>query len=201
MRLFYSPGSCSLAPHIVLRELGLDIPTEKVKFGPQRTTDSGEDYYKINPKGAVPALEISPGEVLTENAVILQYLAGLKPGVLLPESGLPRYRVLEAVNFVSTELHKSFSPLFVPNMGPEWRAGQIEFIGKKLALFESVLGDKDYLTGEFSLADAYAFTILRWTDKQGITLSPKLAAYRERVGARAKVRQAMEEQGLLQKAA
>ncbi|MES1203623.1 MAG: glutathione S-transferase C-terminal domain-containing protein [Pseudomonadota bacterium] len=201
MRLFYSPGSCSLAPHIVLRELDLDIPAEKVTLGPQRTTASGEDYYKINPKGAVPALEISPGEVLTENAVILQYLAGLKPGVLLPESGLPRFRVLEAVNFVSTELHKSFSPLFAPNMTPEWRAGQIEYIKKKLALFEVVLGDKDYLTGPFSLADAYAFVVLRWTDAQGITLSPKLAAYRERVGARAKVRQAMEEQGLLQKAA
>lgn len=201
MRLFYSPGSCSLAPHIVLRELDLDIPAEKVTLGPQRTTASGEDYYKINPKGAVPALEISPGEVLTENAVILQYLAGLEPGVLLPESGLPRFRVLEAVNFVSTELHKSFSPLFAPNMTPEWRAGQIEYIKKKLALFETVLGDRDYLTGPFSLADAYAFAVLRWTDAQGITLSPKLAAYRERVGARAKVRQAMEEQGLLQKAA
>ncbi|HWA21995.1 MAG TPA: glutathione S-transferase C-terminal domain-containing protein [Caulobacterales bacterium] len=201
MRLFYSPGSCSLAPHIVLRELGLDIPAEKVTLGPQRTTASGEDYYKINPKGAVPALEISPGEVLTENAVILQYLAGLKPGVLLPESGLPRFRVLEAVNFVSTELHKSFSPLFAPNMTPEWRAGQIEYIKKKLALFETVLGDKDYLTGQFSLADAYAFAVLRWTDKQGVTLSPKLAAYRGRVGARTKVQQAMEEQGLLQKAA
>jgi glutathione S-transferase len=185
----------------VLRELDLDIAAEKVTLGPQRTTARGEDYYKINPKGAVPALEISPGEVLTENAIILQYLAGLKPGKLLPESGLPRFRVLEAVNFVSTELHKSFSPLFAPNMTPEWRAGQIEYIKKKLALFETVLGDRDYLTGPFSLADAYAFAVLRWTDAQGIALSPKLATYRERIGARGKVKQAMEEQGLLQKAA
>jgi glutathione S-transferase len=197
MKLFYSPGSCSLAPHILIRELGLDIAAEKITMRPQRVTASGEDYFKINPKGAVPALEISPSEILTENAVILQYLGDLKPGVLLPESGLPRYRVLEATNFVSTEIHKSFSPLFSPDMTPEWRAGQIEMIKKKLALLETVLGDRDYLTGAFSAADAYAFVVLRWTDKQEIALSPKLAAYRERIGARPKVKQAMEEQGLL----
>ena len=134
--------------------------------------------------------------------MILQYLAAQNPGAkLLPESGLPRYRVLELVNFVATELHKSFSPLFNPAITPDWRAGAVENIKKKLGLLETILGDKQYLAGDFTIADAYAFTILRWADKFEIALSPKLAAYRSRVGERPNVMAALEAEGLLKAAA
>ncbi len=202
MRMFYTPGACSLAPHIVLREAGLNIDLEKVQLNPPpRTTAKGEDYYTLNPKGAVPALEIAPGEVLTENQVIMQYMAAQNPGAnLLPESGLARYRVLEATNFVATELHKSFSPLFNPKITPEWRAAVVDNITKKIEMFQTALGDKDYIAGEFSIADAYAFTILRWADRFEITLPPKIAAYRARVGARPKVMAALEAEGLVKAA-
>ena len=197
MKLYYVPGACSLAPHIVAREAGMDkVGLDKVQFGPQRTTESGKDYYTINPKGAVPALEIAPGEVLTENAVILQYLADQSAANLLPKSGLARYRVLELVNFVATELHKSFSPLFNPKLTPEWRAGVIENINKKFAQLETILGDKPYLAGDFTIADAYAYTMTRWADMQKIELPPKVAAYRDRVSQRTGVRKALEEEGL-----
>jgi glutathione S-transferase len=199
MRLFYTPGACSLAPHIVVHETGLDVEAVKVTLNPPpRVTAKGEDYYTINPKGAVPALEISPGEVLTENAIIMQYLASQKPEAkLLPESGLPRYRVLEAANFVSTEIHKSFSPIFNPKLTPEWRAGIITNINNKIGTLEKILGDKEFLAGAFSIADAYAYTILRWADRfEGVVLPPKVAEYRRRVGERPKVKEALEAEGL-----
>ncbi len=199
MRLFCTPGACSLAPHIVVREAGLDVDVVKVTLNPPpRVTEKGEDYYAINPKGAVPALEISPGEVLTENQVIMQYLAAQNPDAkLLPESGMARYRVLEATNFVATEIHKSFSPIFNPKLTPEWRAGIMANINTKIAVCEKVLGDKEYFAGAFSIADAYAYTILRWADRfEGVVLPAKVADYRRRVGERPKVKEALEAEGL-----
>jgi glutathione S-transferase len=182
----------------VAREAGLDnVGLDKVQFGPRRTTESGGDYYAVNPKGAVPALEIAPGEVLTEGAVIMQYLADQSAANLLPKSGMARYRVLELVNFVATELHKSFSPLFNPKITPEWRESVLDNIKKKFAQLEALLGDKQYLAGDFSIADAYAYTIIRWADAQKIDLPAKIAAYRDRVSQRAGVKQALAEEGLL----
>lgn len=199
MKLYYSPGSCSLAPHILAREAGLPITLDRVRF-PNKTTDSGVDYLSINPKGSVPAIELDGGDVLTENAVLLQYMAEQAPEAkLIPESGLARWRVKELLNFVATELHKSFSPLFRKDLTPEWRAGVIGNLEKKFDVVEKMLADKPYLTGDrFAAPDAYAFAVLRWSKQHNLDLSrwPKIIAYLARVAARPAVRQAMEEEGL-----
>lgn len=199
MRLFYSPGACSLAPHIVIREAGLDVNLDRVTFGEKRTTEDGRDFYSINPQGAVPTLELDNGEVLTENAAVMQYLASLAPTAdLAPQDGMAHWRLLETLNFIATELHKGFSPLF-HKPSPELRAAQIKQLQNRLALLQGKLGAKPFLLGDrFTIADAYAFVNLRWAHKFGIDISglPKLAAYFERLLARRSVRQALEEEGL-----
>jgi glutathione S-transferase len=198
MKLYYSPAACSLAPHIVAREAGLDIELEKVDLGSKKT-ESGRDYLTINPKGAVPALEIDGGEVLTENAVVLQYLADKSPPQLgLPE-GMERWRFLELLHFIATELHKGFAPLFHPRTGKEGREIVTENLSKRFDILERQLGDQPYLTGDkFTIADAYAYTVLSWSKIQNIDMSrwPKLIAFLERVGARPAVRVARSEEGL-----
>ncbi len=205
MKLYYSPGACSQAAHIVLHEAGLPHDSARVDIRAKRLED-GSDYLAINPKGAVPAVELDDGQVLTENAVILQYIADQAGAFeLLPQPGdLQRYRVLEWVNFVATELHKSFAPLFNPAAGEETKQLARDTIGKKLDFVEQQIGHKPYLLGDsFTLPDAYLFVILGWTEKMRIGLDrwPRLAAFRQRVAARESAREVLEFEGLLEKAA
>lgn len=199
MKLYYSPGACSLAPHIVIREAGLDVTLDKVTFGEKRTTEDGRDFYSINPQGAVPTLELDDGEVLTENAAVLQYLAALAPEAnLAPQDGMTHWRLLETLNFIATELHKGFSPLF-HKPSPAVREAIGKQMENRLALLEGKLGENPFLLGDrFTIADAYAFVILRWAQKFRIDTSElqKLTAYFERLLARHSVRQALEEESL-----
>src|SRR5688500_16564819 len=153
MKLYYSPGACSLAPHIAASEAGLDLSLEKVDLREKRT-ESGRDYLSINPKGSVPALELDNGEVLTENAVVLQYLADQAPGAgLLPRQGMERWRLLELLNFIATEVHKGFAPLWNPGTSAEGRQAAVEALSKKFDFLERQLGARPYLTGDaFTLA-------------------------------------------------
>jgi glutathione S-transferase len=202
MKLYFAPGACSQAPHIVLHELGLSHDAARVNF-PSKTLEDGTSYLQVNPKGAVPALELDGGEVLTENAVIMQYLgdrAG-SPELLPPLGDFRRYRVLEWVNYIATELHKGFGPLWNPASAPEWKAATRELVGKKFDYVEGRLGDGPYLMGErFTIADAYLFVILGWTTMHDIDLArwPNLTAFRERVMQRPAVRHVLQFEGLLE---
>lgn len=201
MKLYYTPGACSLAPHIVLCELGLAHELVKVDLKAHTTAD-GRDYYQVNPKGYVPALELDDGQVLTEDAVVMQYVADLKPGAgLLPPVGsMERWRVLEWLNFISSEIHKGLGALFNPAVTPDWRAAVIARVETRLAYLDRLLAGQGYLTGnEFGIADAYLFTILSWTGLMHIDLTPwpALVAYQARVAARPAVQEAMRTEGLL----
>lgn len=198
MRLYYAPGACSLAPHIVVREAGLDVALDKVSFGADRSTEGGANFYDVNPQGAVPVLELDSGERLTEAQVLLQYLASLKPEAnLAPQDGMAHWRLLETLNFIATELHKGISPLF-KKPGEDQRKAQIDFVRSRLKLLDGKLGDKEYLLGGFTIADAYAFVMLTWARKFeiGIDDLPRLQAYFARVIARPAVQQALREEGL-----
>jgi glutathione S-transferase len=201
MKLYYSPGACSLAPHIALREAGHDFEIERVDI-PNKKTASGADYWEINPKGYVPALKLDDGNVLTEVTVILQYIADQNQAAnLAPRFGsIERYRLMEWLNFVATEVHKQIGALFNPKMTPEMKAVQIGVIERRMSALDNMLAGKEYLMGdEFSVADAYLFNILLWTKKHGIDLAqwPRIAALNTRVGARPKVIEAMTAEGLL----
>ena len=204
MKLYYAKGACSQAAHIILHEAGLPHDSVKVDIRAKKL-DDGSDYLRINPKGAVPALELDDGQLLTENAVILQYIAE-KAGAfeLLPQPGdLQRYRVLEWLNFIATELHKGFGPLFNPAAGEDTKQLARDTIAKKLDFVEQQMGDKPYLMGErFTLPDAYLFVILGWTRTMNIDLNgwPKLAAFRERMSRRESVREVLEFEGLAERA-
>jgi glutathione S-transferase len=199
MKLYYAPAACSLAPHIVAAEAGLDVALEKVDLA-QHRTETGEDFFAISPKGAVPALLLDNGELLTENAVVLQYLAAQAPDAgLTPREGMPRWRLLELLNFIATELHKGFAPLFIPDASEEMRRFALSNLSRKFAILEQTLGDKPYLTGEaFTIADAYAFVTLTWRQRLRIDIGnwPRLDALRDRVAARPAVRRALAEEGL-----
>lgn len=196
MKLYYAPGACSLGPHIIIREAGLDVALDKVTFGQQRTTESGRNFYDINPQGAVPVLELDSGEVLTEAQVLLQYLASLAPEKkLAPTEGIERWRLLETLNFIATELHKGISPLFRKPTEDAKRT-IIETVTNRLTLLDAKLGDKDYLIGPFSIADAYAFVTLRWAQRFEIPVSAKLKAYFDRIRTRPAVQKTLEEEGL-----
>ena len=205
MKLYYSPGACSLSPHIVLRELGLPATLEAVDLKTKRT-DSGADFTALNPKGYVPALQLDDGEVLTEGVAIVQYLADRHaPGTLAPAAGtVERARLAGHLNFISAELHKAFGPLFNPALAPEARQAALATIGRKLDVMEQTLADgRPYLLGpDFSVADAYLFVILTWADPMGIDLArwPHLQQFRQRVAARPAVQSAMAAEGLQQAA-
>ena len=204
MKLYYSPGACSQAPHILLHEIGLSHDAERVDLR-QKVTETGRNYLDIKPKGAVPALELDNGEVLTENAVVLQYL-GDRSGatdVLPPIGQFRRYRVLELVNFITTELHKSFGPLFSPEAGDETKAFMKKNVEKKLDYLEEKLGDGPYLMGEeLTLADPYLFVMTGWAEKMiGLERWPNLRAFRERMMQRPSVRHVLRFEGLLEKEA
>ena len=201
MKLYYTPAACSLAPHIVLCEAGISAELEKVDLA-KKTTATGRDLHAVNPKGSVPVLELDDGQVLTEVAVLVQYIADHKPEAgLVPRAGtLERYRVMEWLNFVSSELHKAFGPLFNPQADPAWKDAQVAVLGKRFDYLSERLGDRPYLMGDaFTVADAYLFTVLNWTGFARIDLGkwPVLRAYTARVAARPAVQEAMKAEGLL----
>ncbi|MBO6766450.1 glutathione transferase GstA [Maricaulis sp.] len=207
MKLYFAPGACSLSPHIVLREAGVPVELERVDLAEGRIVSTGEAFRSVNPKGYVPALEVTPGEVVTEGAAIVQHIADSNPQAgLAPAAGtLARARVNEWLTFLSSELHKAFSPLFRPDNSEEVKSAAIERVANRLDHIESVLDDgRSYLTGDtFTIADAYLFTLTNWTGPTGIGLGSrsKLMAYMDRVRQRPAVLAALEAEGLLQPAA
>lgn len=201
MKLYYSPGACSLSPHIVLREGGFDFQLERVDLQ-GGTTETGTDYTQINPLGYVPALQLDDGQVLTEGPAIVQYLADQVPDKhLAPSAGTQaRYRLVECLNFISTELHKGFGALFNPAFPDDAKALVTAQLKDRIGHAERLLGDKTWLMGDdFSVADAYLFTVLGWGQYVGIDLSPwpGLAAYLGRVAARPAVQAALAAEGLV----
>jgi glutathione S-transferase len=201
MKLYYWPGACSLSPHIVAREAGVALDLAQLDRGERKTAD-GVVLSSINGKNQVPALELDDGQVLTEGPVITQYLADRKPGSdLLPEAGtMERYRVQEWLNYVTSEIHKTFAPLFRPNTPDEIKSISRDFLGQRYDWINGQLAGKKYLTGDkFTVADAYLFVVLRWSPRVGIDLSkwPNIIAYMDRVAARPKVQEALKAEGLV----
>jgi glutathione S-transferase len=200
MKLYFSPGTCSLSPHIILREIGHKFDLAKVDLGSKKT-DKGEDYTKINPKGYVPALEIEEGEVLTEGPAIVQYLAdNAKATDILPAHGtIERYRAMEWLNFITSEIHKGFGSLFGKTLNDEARKAVIDRLSSRFAYLDHHLAKSKYLLGDaFSVADAYLWTCLRWAKGLGIDLArwTHLSDYVKRIGERPSVREAMQAEGL-----
>jgi len=201
MKLYYTPGACSLAPHIALREVGLNFELEKVDLASKQTEDGG-DFTKVNPKGYVPALRLDNGDILTEVAVLLQYIADENPNSqLAPKFGsIARYRLMEWLSFIATEVHKTLGALFNPSITPEWKNSQIATFGKRCDILVEQIDDKPYLLGEqFSIADAYLFTVLGWARFHKVDMSkwPTLTDYMGRVAKRPAVVKAMQMEGLI----
>lgn len=201
MKLYYAPGACSLAPHIVLLEAGLPFSTERVDLRAQpHTTESGVDYKTLNAKGYVPTLALDNGDVLTEAAVVVQYIADQAPeqGLAPACNTFERYRVQEWLNFISAELHKGFGPFWKPDTPQEQKDATWARLSQWFDWLAPQLAGKDYLMGQFSVADAYLFTILRWPDHFKLPLErwPALQAYRSRVAARPAVQQALKDEGI-----
>jgi len=201
MKLYYSPGACSMAPHIVLREAGYTFDLVKVDIPNKKTADGG-DFWKVNPKGYVPALQLDSGEVLTEVGVICQYLADQKPDSgLAPKFGtMERYHLMEMLNFCSSEIHKQIGALFNPKMTPEMKEVQLGVIERRFNALEKLLEGKQFSMGDkFSVADAYLFNVLNWTRMHKIDLEkwPNIKAFMGRVGARASVQETLKAEGLV----
>ena len=200
MKLYYSPGACSLAPHIALAEAGLPFKTAKVDLR-KHVLDDGSDYYAINPKGYVPLLELDDGARISEVAVILQYIADRKPGTLAPAfGGIERYRMMEWLNFIATELHKQFGPLWYPTTPDATKEAQKAKLATRFDLLAKTLAAQPYLTGPaFSIADAYLFTILNWAPMLKVDLAPwpALQQFQARVAARPAVHAALVAEGLV----
>lgn len=201
MKLYYTPGACSMAAHIALREAGLNFDLERVDLQGHKT-ETGADYTSINPKGYVPALKLDNGELLTEAAVVLQYIADQKPDAgLIPAAGTPeRYRVQEWLHFIATELHKSFGALFNPAASEDMKKASMDNITRRFGYIDGKLGDDGFLTGaQFTVADAYLCTVLGWCTFLGIDLKPwpKLAAFAGRASSRPKVLETLKAEGLM----
>ena len=201
MKLYYSPGACSLSPHIVAIEAG--IPLDLVKVDVQTKSIAREgDFWDVNPKGYVPALELDDGAVLTEGPAIVQYLADLAPAAALaPAAGsLDRVRLQETLNYLTSEIHKSYSPLFNPAVLPAVREERLAYLTRRYALIEKQLEGSKYLFGDrFTVADAYLFTLTRWARAVKLDLSAftNLEAFQKRVGSRKAVLEAMRAEGLI----
>jgi glutathione S-transferase len=205
MQLYFSPGACSLASHIIVRETGLPVELKRTDVKTKKLED-GADFFAVNSKGAVPALRLDDGQVLTEGPVIMQYLADQKPDTrLAPKAGtLERYRLLEWLNYITSEVHKGFSPLFNPTADDKVKQFTIQNLEKKFDWLNQQLAGKQYLTGDtFTIADSYLFVVVNWSNFVGIDLGrwPALKDYVARVAARPKVQEAMAAEGLLKKAA
>ena len=201
MKLYFSPGACSMSPHIVLQEAGLPYTTEKVDLQ-SRQTAGGADFKAINPKGYVPVLEMDDGARLTEVAAIVQYVADLAPasGLVAPAGTLARYQQIEWLNFIASEIHKNYSPLFNPDMSEDVKNFARGNLTRRYAYVNSVLEGRDYLTGSaFTAPDSYLFTVTNWAGLVKFDLSawPNLRAFLQRVAARPAVQQVMADEGLL----
>ena len=201
MQLYFSPGACSLASYITVLEAGLTVVLKRADLKAKKLED-GSDYLAINSKGSVPALKLDNGQVLTEGVAIMQYLADQKPeSGLAPKNGtLERYRVQEWLNYITSEVHKSFSPLWNPALDPAVKTYASENLFKKLDWVNSQLVGKKYLTGDtFTIADAYLFTVVNWTNFLGIDMAkwPALKEFQARVAARPKVQEALKAEGLV----
>ncbi|HEX5513769.1 MAG TPA: glutathione transferase GstA [Gammaproteobacteria bacterium] len=200
MQLYIKPGACSLAPHIALREAGLPFELMKVDLA-GKTLEDGSNFLAINPKGQVPALVLDGGEILTEGAVLLQYIADQAPAAkLLPAAGsLARYQALAWVNFVATELHKGFTPLFKPNTPENYKPLVREQLASKFAFLDQHLAESAYLAGaDYTVADIYCFVVLGWARHVGVDFNglTHLQAYQARIADRPAVRAALVAEGL-----
>lgn len=201
MKLYCKPGACSLSPHIVALECGLDFTQVNVDLQ-KKVTEQGEDYWQINPKGQVPALQFDDGSILTEGVAIVQYLADLKPdrNLLAPTGSLTRYHTLEWLSFVSSELHKSFSPLFRPDTPEEYKSIARAQLEKKYQQVNEALQDKQWLLGlRFTVADVYLFVVTRWAKAIKLDLAglDALEAWFNRVAERPAVQAALKAEGLV----
>lgn len=200
MKLYYTPGACSQAPHIAALELGLPLEAVKVDLA-KHTLPDGSDFYKVNPKGYVPLLVLNDGTTISEASVILQYLADQKPGTLAPAFGsLARWKMMELLTFLATEVHKGFGPLWNPQTPAEVRAAAIDRLGTRFDLLAKMLAKQPYLTGDaFTIADAYLFVLLNWTKLHKVDLGrwPALTEYQARVAARPAVQATFKAEGLL----
>jgi glutathione S-transferase len=201
MKLYYSPGACSLASHIALREAGLPFEAVKVEGRGQKTA-GGEDYSKVTAKGYVPALRLDDGSVLTEGTAILPYVADQNPGSgLAPTAGsMARYRLHEWLGYINSELHAKFGPFFIPGTTDEQKAAAKTNLGRRFDFAQAELGNKPFLMGDtFTVADAYLFTVLGWCAFVGIDLGqwPGLKAYHGRIAGRPAVQAALKAEGLI----
>jgi glutathione S-transferase len=204
MKLYYSPGACSLSPHIALLEAGLPYDLVKVDLRAKKL-ENGDDYLKVNPKGQVPALALDSGELVTEGTVIVQMIADKAAGKNLAPArdSAERYKLLEWLNFVGTELHKNFGPMFSPVLADDAKAFFKDRVMGKFKYLDGVLAGREYLMGsQFTVADGYLFTMLSWADRMKFDLSalPNLLAYKARVAARPKVQEALTREGLMKAA-
>ena len=200
MKLYLSPGTCSMASNIALHEAGIPFELHKVDKRTKRV--DGVDFLTINPKGYVPAIQLDDGQVLTENVVVLQYIADQNPAAKLapPAGTMERYRLQEWLSFINSEVHKSFSPLFSSEAPEDMKTYARNLLAKRLAYVETALGDKKYLLGDqFTVADAYLFTVLGWGSHVGVDIGPRLKSYTEGIRARPKVIEAMTAEGLIRK--
>jgi glutathione S-transferase len=201
MKLYYSPGACSLASHIALHETGLPFETDQI-IKTTKMTVGGENFMQLNPKGYVPTIKLDDGSILTEGAAVLQYIADRKPGSgLAPEAGtMARYRLQEWLTFISSELHKSFSPLFNKDTPEETKVNSRNHLNRRFGHVEAQLANQPYLMGErFTVADAYLFVVANWSNFVGFDLGPfpRVREYLARVAARPAVQAAMKAEGLL----
>jgi glutathione S-transferase len=205
MKLYYSPGACSLSPHIALLEAGLPYDLVKVDLRAKKL-ENGDDFLKVNPKGQVPVLALDSGELVTEGPVIVQMIADKAAAKNLapPRDSAERYKLLEWLNFITSEVHKNFGPLFSPVLADEAKAFFKDRVMGKFKYIDSQLADhRDYLLGkQFSVADGYLFTMLAWAERMNFDLAamPNLLAYKARVGARPKVQEALTKEGLMKAA-
>jgi len=205
MKLYYSPGACSLSPHIVARELGLDLALEKTDTKTKKT-ESGADFWQVNPKGYVPALQLDNGEILTEGPAIVQYLADQKPeSGLAPKPGtIERARLQEWLNYITSELHKQYSPLFNPATAADTRSRHLEYLDRRYEYVDRALEGRSWLVGDrFTVADAYLFVVTNWARHVQLDLSKhgNVLQHQKRVGARPAVQQALAAEGLVKQAA
>jgi len=204
MKLYYTPGACSLSPHIALLEAGLPYDLVKVDLRAKKL-ENGDDFLKVNPKGQVPVLALDSGDLVTEGPVIIQMIAdrAAEKNLAPARDSTDRYKLLEWLNFITTELHKSFGPMFSPVLADEAKAFFKDRVMGKFKYVESQIAGRDYLMGsQFTVADGYLFTMLSWADRLKFDLSemPNLLAYKARVGARPKVQEALTKEGLLKAA-
>lgn len=200
MKLFYKPGACSLASHITLRESGKDFTLDGVDLMKKRL-ENGDDFFAVNPKGQVPALLLDDGTLLTEGVAIMQYLADTVPDrqLLAPTSSLSRYKTIEWLNYIATELHKGFTPLFRPDTPEDFKPTVRALLEKKMQYVNDALQDNQWICGSrFSIADAYLFTVLRWAYAVKLNMAglSNIDAYMARMGERPAVAAALKAEGL-----